>query len=352
MEEQLHRYFQAQFPAARSVDIRSFRVIAGGYSRETFACDAIVEHDGGRVEELRLILRRDPPPESAILDTSRLVEHHLLNRLAAETAIPVPRSLFLDEAGVAFERPAMLIERLSGNSDLSALFGGADSDQLESVATELCEQLAALHNTAVPLLDPEGALRDPRGVGIDTTDGQAYLDSMLAYFSRSYSELAFDTLPVYYDAFTSLRNHMPAPAPRLVVCHGDFQASNFLYDNGRVTGVIDWENAHIGDPREELGWLYHMQLIMQLDIMGAVKADGGFLGHYSKLTGIPVTMDDVRFFQLFTASALAIPILAAVGRRLAGKGTEFLHVYMQQPLVASMGIFAAILGYPPAEGEA
>jgi aminoglycoside phosphotransferase (APT) family kinase protein len=29
-----------------------------------------------------------------------------------------------------------------------------------------------------------------------------------------------------------------------VLVHGDFNPANFLYDNGRVTALIDWENAH------------------------------------------------------------------------------------------------------------
>jgi aminoglycoside phosphotransferase (APT) family kinase protein len=137
-----------------------------------------------------------------------------------------------------------------------------------------------------------------------------------------------------------------------VLCHGDFQPSNFLYQDGKVTGIIDWELSHVGDPREDIGWLAQMQLMTGLDLMGAVKVDGGFLGHYTKLTGIPVTPEDVRFFQLFMASSIGAPIVAAVKRRLEGAHSEFLHVYMLQPIVASAPVFAAVLGYPPVEGVA
>lgn len=351
MEDVIGEYLKAQIPSARVVQVKGFRIVAGGYSRETYACDYLVEHDDGRAEAAPIIVRRDPPPLVAILENSRLAEHRLLNRLHQRTRVSVPRSLFVDETGAAFGRPTMLIERAAGKSDLTALFGGADADQLESVATDLCEQLAALHTTPVATLDPDGEYRDPRGAGIDASSWRAYIDSTLAYYRRNYDNIAFDPFPVYYDAYHALQNQLPAPG-RLVLCHGDFQTSNFLYKDGKISALIDWENAHIGDPREDLGWLAMMQIMTGIDIMGAVKVDGGFLGHYTKLTGIPVTPEDIRFFQLFAASGVGAPVVAAVKRRFEGRHSELLHVYLLQAVVVAAPVFAAVMGYPPPPADA
>jgi aminoglycoside phosphotransferase (APT) family kinase protein len=268
----------------------------------------------------------------------------------ARTGIPAPRSLYVDADGTAFGRPAMLLERADGKSDLTELLSGADADQLEAVATDLCEKLAELHCTSVDLLDPDGVYTDPRGEGIDSSSWQAYMASNIAYFRRNYANIAYDPLPVFYDAYCSLLNRLPQPV-ELRLVHGDFQPSNFLYQNGRVTGLIDWENAHVGDPREDLGWLAHMQLLSGIDVMSAVKVDGGFLGHYSRLTGLPVTEADVEFFRLFTASALGAPIVAAVKRRLDNVHQELLHMYIIQSVILSAPVFAAVLGYPPVEEQ-
>jgi aminoglycoside phosphotransferase (APT) family kinase protein len=351
MEAALERFLRAQVPAARDIRVESFRAVAGGYSRETFATDCVLEFEDGRCTPLRLILRRDPPPAVALLQNSRPAEHRLLNRLAEHTSIPVPRSLFLDEAGEAFERPAMLLERVSGASDISGLFDGFHADELQAVATDFCERLAQLHATPLELLDPDGDFRDPRGVGVDTSSWDAYMDSTLSYVKGNYANIAFDPLPWAYDAYCSLRTHLPAPAP-LVLCHGDFQPSNFLFEGGKLTAVIDWENAHVGDPREDLGWLSYMQIITGVDIMGAVKADGGFLGHYSRVSGIPVTEEDVSFFRVFCSSLMGAPIVAAVKRRLDGLHSEFTHLYILQAVMATGPVFGAMLGYPPPEGEA
>jgi len=39
------------------------------------------------------------------------------------------------------------------------------------------------------------------------------------------------------------------------VFHGDYQPGNMLYDEGRLTGVIDWELAGIGAQLLDVGWL-------------------------------------------------------------------------------------------------
>ena len=342
MEATIAAYLKGQIPSARVVHVRGFHIVAGGYSRETYACDYAVEHEDGRAEEAPIIVRRDPPPASAILENSRLAEHGLLNRLHQHTPVRVPRSLYVDATGAAFGRPTMLIERIAGKSDLTALFGGADADQLEAVATDLCEQIATLHTTPISVLDPQGEYADPRGAGADTSSWRAYVDSTLAYYRRNYENIAFDPFPIYYDAYHTLQNQLPPPG-RLALCHGDFQTSNFLYKDGKISALIDWENAHIGDPREDLGWLAMMQILTGLDIMGAVKVDGGFLGHYTKLTGIPVTPADIRFFQLFAASGVGAP----VKRRFDGHHDELLHVYLLQAVLVAAPVFAAVMGYPP-----
>lgn len=55
--------------------------------------------------------------------------------------------------------------------------------------------------------------------------------------------------------FAWLRENIPAAPPRASLIHGDAALSNFLIEDGRVTAILDWELAHIGDPAEELAYL-------------------------------------------------------------------------------------------------
>lgn len=58
--------------------------------------------------------------------------------------------------------------------------------------------------------------------------------------------------PVLAVALDTLGRHHGRDDGGLVVCHGDAGAGNYLYDGERVTGLVDWELAHRGDPHHDL----------------------------------------------------------------------------------------------------
>jgi hypothetical protein len=60
--------------------------------------------------------------------------------------------------------------------------------------------------------------------------------------------------PTFELAFRALEAERP-PAPRRALVHGDFRMGNLMVGADGVTGVLDWELAHLGDPVEDLGWL-------------------------------------------------------------------------------------------------
>jgi len=60
--------------------------------------------------------------------------------------------------------------------------------------------------------------------------------------------------PSFEFALHWLRAHRP-PRGRTTVVHGDFRNGNLIVGPDGVRAVLDWELAHLGDPREDLGWL-------------------------------------------------------------------------------------------------
>jgi prepilin-type processing-associated H-X9-DG protein len=351
MEEQLREFLARQWPDADEIDIREFAVIAGGYSRETYRFDAHVRR-GQEWTTHEFILRKDPPPASAILGSDRALEHQLICAVREHTSIPAPTSHFVEMDAATFGAPAMLLERARGSGEPSALFnGGPQSHQAGPCATELCEMIAALHMTDPKLLNPDGALDDPRGAGIDPSSWDRYMETTFAYYLRAYHDMAFDALPTFRDGFLTMRRQRPRPLP-IVLCHGDFNPANFLYQDGHVTALIDWENAHMGDPREDLGWLKLMDTLSNTDVFGSVTEDGGFLGHYNKLTGFGVTEEEVNYFQLFMAANIGIPVVSAVKRRIERQHLELMHLYITQPVLVSEFTLAQLLQYPMPQPEA
>lgn len=62
--------------------------------------------------------------------------------------------------------------------------------------------------------------------------------------------LPWESVAALHDAFATLREPVGVPA----VVHGDLGEANLLVTGGRLTGVIDWTDAHVGDPAMDLTW--------------------------------------------------------------------------------------------------
>lgn len=58
--------------------------------------------------------------------------------------------------------------------------------------------------------------------------------------------------PLVSLALDALNRHGARQPIEVVVCHGDAGLGNYLYDDDTVTGLVDWELAHTGDPHDDL----------------------------------------------------------------------------------------------------
>jgi aminoglycoside phosphotransferase (APT) family kinase protein len=348
MHEALASFLRVAIPDCAEVSVENFEPIPGGFSRETFRFNARVLRSSSE-EVLPLILRKDPPAAASILVTSRQVEHELIESIRRHTDIPVSRSYGAEMDPTVFGEPAMILQLIHGNGHTSDLFhDGPDADQADSVMRHLCEVLAKLHTTDIALLDPNGNLADPRGVGIDTSSWDAYMDSTYEYYVSKYPTYAYDpSAMVMLDAALTLRRNKPRPLP-LALVHGDFNPANFLYHDGRVTALIDWENSRIGDPREDLGWMVAMDNMSNTAVMSHPTDEGGFLAYYNRLTGFEITPEELGYFILFGTMNIGVPVVSAIKARVQGEHQQFLHLYLLQPSSASLVAFTQLLGYPGA----
>jgi aminoglycoside phosphotransferase (APT) family kinase protein len=118
------------------------------------------------------------------------------------------------------------------------------------------------------------------------------------------------------------------PPMDLVLCHGDFQASNILVDPEDHFQVIDWEYAHVGDPREDLGWYV---LYSQSSPPSLYDTDPeGFLARYREATGadeVHVNPATVGYFAVVSAIKVFGGILHAASAMHQGRGASLMTTY-------------------------
>ena len=126
-----------------------------------------------------------------------------------------------------------VMRAISGSPDPNVFLAEADP----AVAIrDIARELVAVHRTdcagiPVPVMDTAEALGELR---------------------RRFFEYGGDR-PILALALKWLEANLPPPVrPRLV--HGDFRLGNLMFEHGRVTGVLDWELAHLGDWHEDLAF--------------------------------------------------------------------------------------------------
>ncbi|TDC68013.1 phosphotransferase family protein [Actinomadura sp. GC306] len=263
--------------------------LSGGASRETWAFDA-----DGRP----LILRRDRPGS---LDPAALPREAALLASAAAAGVPVPE--LVDHGDDLGGVPFLIMGRLSGETIPRRLLRDERFAAVRGrLARDLGGILARLHT-----MEPVPGLSD---------------EDPLALLVAIYEDLG-EPRPAVELALRWLRDNRPPASGRRTVVHGDFRNGNLMIDADGVTGVLDWELTHLGDPAEDLGWL-----CVKAWRFGSPHAAGGFgsredlLAGYAEAGGTPPTPEELRWWEVYGTLRWAILCRHQAERFLSGTDTS------------------------------
>ncbi|HXY91932.1 MAG TPA: phosphotransferase family protein [Acidimicrobiia bacterium] len=285
MDEALREWIEG-ITGGRIVDARR---PPGGGSRELYLVD--VERPDGTV--VPLVLRCEAGGSFTGTEISPAKEA-VVYRALEPTAVPVPRVI-----GMAPGDAALLMERVPGTSDLASAGDAARS----AAMTSFVDALAALHNLDVDALPLPGFARPA------TAEDHARLD--LAMWARLADEGVLRLDPLVRFAGAWLHAHAPATVRRTVLVQGDTGPGNFVFEDGAVTGIVDWEFAHVGDPMDDWAWVQ----------MRAPDLELGALGRrYSERTGIPLDADRIRYYRAAVDYRCAVTTSLAVSRGGGARG--------------------------------
>lgn len=212
--------------------MEAFKRLSGGASQETWALSG----SGNSA-----ILRRAPGGTSLARSSAAigLPAEAKLIQAAADANVPVPEVLHVlseeDGVGDGFVMSLVLGETIARPILRNDEFAGAR----DVLAQQCGEAVAAIHSIPREGLPSELSL----------SDGQA----QIAQYEEIYR--GFDApRPVFELALQWLKENAPTPMESVLV-HGDFRLGNLMIDETGLVAVLDWELAHIGDPREDIAWL-------------------------------------------------------------------------------------------------
>lgn len=237
--------------------------LAGGVSARVTVLD--IEQADGRTHHLLVrqhgeVDRQQNPDVAA--DEFRLLQ------LLHAAGLPVPKPYYLDQSGEIFPEPYVVVEYIVGETE----FAPADQHNfLEQLATHLAH--------------------------IHKVNGARYDLSFLPQQGRGFSER-----PELLDESINegrIRDILEAMVPVMqknppVLLHGDFWPGNILWRNGRVVGIIDWEDARIGDPLVDLANM-RLELALAFNIDAAYRFTADYLAHN------PIDYDNLAYWDLCMA---------------------------------------------------
>ena len=92
--------------------------------------------------------------------------------------------------------------------------------------------------------------------------------------------------------------------------HGDFQWSNLLFDSGRLSAVLDWELAHLGQAPVDLGWLMLFSDVESWDgsdlVPQGAPGPRDLLELYNAHQERPRAFEELCWFRAFAAYRFAV----------------------------------------------
>lgn len=283
-----------------TVTITRANLIPGGASKEAWSVDA--ETPSGK---LALLVRR---AGGGVIHTETLsLEHeHTVVSTAHASGVLAPKTYgYLPDV---LGRDAFVMERVRGESIGRKVVTRPELAAARAKLPEqMADELAKIH--AIPL---EELPFLPGGGG----PGAARV------ITKIYGEL--DALgephPAIEYGLRWLHDHPPHDHGTVVV-HSDFRIGNLLVAEDGLTGVIDWEFCHAGDPVEDLAWPLVRAWRFGQDALrlGGVGPVDAYLARYNAATGRDVGRDSLFFWEVMGNVKWAVGSLTQARRHLSGK---------------------------------
>jgi aminoglycoside phosphotransferase (APT) family kinase protein len=254
-----------------------------------------------------LILRRPPVGVKARSAHDMGREHDIQAALAAVFPyVPTMVGLCRDEAVIGSEFYVM--ERLEGTIPRRRLGFEATPDDVATLCGRAWDVLVDLHAVDVAHIP---ALSD-------LNRGEGYVGRQVGGWTDRLARATTDDLGDWSPVTGWLAAHQPDDRGQCLI-HNDFRFDNLVLspEELRVTGVLDWEMATVGDPLMDLGgalayWVepgdddFFQQFRRQPSTTPGMWTRWQVVEHYAGRTGLEVTPEQWRFYEVFGLFRLAV----------------------------------------------
>jgi len=197
-----------------------------------------------RAGDREIVLRRPPlgVKIASAHDMSR--EHRILSKLRAVWP-KVPRTIAFCEDESILGAPFYVMERVEGVILRAKLPAGIElgPERIRALSENLVDTLVEIHGI------------DLAAAGLtDLGKPQGYIERQVRGWTERYRKAQTDEIPDFDHVAAWLDANRPAESGATLI-HNDFKYDNVVLapDLSRITAVLDWEMATVGDPLMDLG---------------------------------------------------------------------------------------------------
>ena len=202
--------------------------------------------------------------------------------------------------GVCQDPPCILMAAISGSRDMST---AASDAERAALAREYISEVAAMHRLPVAGFVAKG-VQLPQGAQEIALAG---LTAYLPLYQRTKSRPE----PMLEFVLGWIRRNVPQHRTRAAFIQ--FDSGQFLHQNGKISGLYDFEFSMIGDPMVDLATMRMRESIEPL------CADFQLLcKHYEEFSGEPVDIGVVDFHTLLFATISTMQFTGTVGKPRPG----------------------------------
>ena len=284
------------------VDAR--RTTEGG-SRVTWLVDVDVPGFGRR----ELVLRRDSGDGPFTGTEFTLAREATVYRALQDTDVAVPRVV-----AVASDGHAMVSERVQGSDNFDAI---TDPDERAGVIDSFLRELAVLHRLDPTALDLPGFWHP--------VSAEDHVLHYLDVWERIFDTRVRRPAPLVRFVLGWARRHAPAHVDRTVLCWGDVGSGNFLHHEGRVSALLDWELAHVGDPMDDLAFFMMRTNLLYEGRFGDVNE---CVRRYGEYAGTEPDRERIEFYRPIVLMRWLIAALAALDGRTNSDMAGFTYLFL------------------------
>jgi aminoglycoside phosphotransferase (APT) family kinase protein len=308
--------YLAQAWNARDLVVANARQIVGGASRHTWSVDASWDEVSGTPRHRGLIFRLDPP--SSLLESNRGTEYAMYRALYGQPGIPLPEPLLIEDGVDALGMAFFVMQRLDGVPWPYELLTGRGA----SIVRQMFGILGSIAAVDYAALGLDRVLAAPPADGAWSFE--------LDRWERTLREHDLGPMPITAALIRELRRNPPPPADRIGIVHGDFRAGNVLFAPDGVTGVLDWEMTHLGDPHEDLAWCMarNWRSGTTPEKIGNALDPVDAMAEWQTTSGLRVEPEALRWWQLFTHVKAAAIWATAAHEFAAGRTDELMFATM------------------------